>query len=243
MAESKIRARGAAARGAALLACAVCAACVGLSACLSASASDIQGFDKAQLFGMVYDERNEPCAGARLEIDGAPGPTTDLSGRFSVPELGRGAHRVAIAKAGFERLEVAFDFYDRNQVLYLKVVSLEELLSRTETALADRKLAEAESLLVRAEAVSPRQADVRYLRAILVLRGGDPRRAAQLLEQMIAEGVRAPAVYLTLADIYELALGDREKAKAALAAYLKLQEDSAARTRLDALSRPAGDGK
>jgi hypothetical protein len=238
VAESKVRARGAA-----VLACAVCAACVGLSACLSASSSDIQGFDKAPLFGMVYDERNEPCAGARLEIDGSPGPTTDLSGRFTVRELGRGPHRVVVAKAGFERLEVGFDFYDKNQVLYLKVVSMEELLNRIEAALADRKLAEAESLVTRAEAVSPGQTDVRYLKAVLLLRSGDPQRAAQLLEQMAADGGRAPAVYLTLADIYELALGDREKAKASLSAYLRLQEDSAARARLDALSRAAGDGK
>ncbi len=192
---------------------------------------------------MAYDERNEPCAGARLEIDRSPGPTTDLSGRFEVRELSRGPHKIALAKPGYERLEVEFDFYDMNQVLYLKVVSLEDLLNRIEAALADRRLADAESLVIRAEAVSPGQADVRYLRAILALKSGDPPRAAQLLEQMAADGERSPAIYLTLADIYELTLGDRAKAMASLAVYLKLQEDSAARARLDALSRAAGGGK
>lgn len=195
----------------------------------------MQAFDKAPLFGMVYDGRNEPCQGARIDVDGAAGPSTDLSGRFTVPDLARGPHAIAVSKQGYERLDVAFDFTDKSQVLYLKVTSLEQLLSRLEEALAQRNLGEAGALVARAEAVKASHTDVRYLKAVYLLKSGEPGQAAALLEQLIAEGERAPALYLTLADVYQYALLDADKTKAALTAYLRLQEDSQARSRLEAL--------
>jgi len=210
-------------------------ACALLAGCVSRAAVDIQRFDKAPLLGMVYDERNEPCAGARIHVDGKPGPSTDLSGRFVVADLRRGAHTIAVAKAGYERLEVEVDFFDKSQVLYLKVVSLGELLARLEEALAERRLADAGALVARAEAVSPAHTDVRYLKAVSLLKAGEAREAAALLEQLLADGERAPALYLTLADIYQYALNDREKAETTLAGYLRLQEDSEARTRYESL--------
>lgn len=211
------------------------AAVTGLGACLSKAATDIQAFDKAPLFGMVYDGRNEPCQGARIDVDGAAGPSTDLSGRFTVQDLPRGAHAIGVSKPGYERLEVAFEFSDKSQVLYLKVTSLEQLLSRLEDALAQRKLAEAGSLVTRAEAVNASHTDVRYLKAVYLLKSGEAAAAAAMLEQLLVDGERVPALYLTLADIHQYSLGDKEKARTALTAYLRLQEDSQARARLEAL--------
>ncbi len=217
------------------LAWAVCGASVPLGGCLSQKAADIQGFDKAPLFGMVYDDRNEPCQGALISVDGSAGPRTDLSGRFVVAALPRGAHGIVVEKPGFERLEAAVDFFDKSQVLYLKVISLDQLLLRLEDALAQRRLGDAAALLARAEAVSSTHTDVRYLKAVYLLKSGEPGRAAGLLEQIIAEGERAPALYLTLADICQYTLVDMSRTRAALAAYLRVQEDSQARSRLEAL--------
>ncbi len=218
-------------------AAAAAALCLLLAACLSQAASDIQGFKKAPLLGMVYDERNEPCAGARILVDGKAGPSTDLSGRFALPDVAAGAHRIVVDKAGYERLDVAVDFFDKNQVLYLKVTSLDQLLARLEEALAGRRLADAEGLLARAEAVNAAQTDVRYLKAVYLLKSGRPGEAAELLEALVAQGERSPAVYLTLADIYQYSLDSSDKARAALGSYLKVQEDSEARARFDALGR------
>jgi tetratricopeptide (TPR) repeat protein len=211
------------------------AACAALGACLSRGAADLQGFDKAPLYGMVYDDRNEPCQGALIHVDGSAGPRADLSGRFVVPDLARGTHGIAVEKAGFERLETTVDFFDKSQVLYLKVISLDQLLGRIEDALAQRRLTDAGALVARAEAVDGAHTDVRYLKAVYLLKSGEPRRAADLLEQLLAEGERAPALYLTLADVYQFALDDRDKAKESLAAYLRVQDDSQARSRLEAL--------
>ena len=150
-------------------------------------------------------------------------------------DLARGTHSLAVAKAGYERLEATVEFFDKSQVLYLKVISLDQLLSKLEEALAQRRLAEAAALVARAEGVNSTHTDVRYLKAVYLVRSGEPRQAAALLEQLVAEGERAPALHLTLADVYQYALADRDRARAALAAYLRLQEDSQARSRLEAL--------
>lgn len=217
------------------LAVLTCAVCVALGACLSRAAADVQGFDKAPLFGMVYDDRNEPCQGALIRVDGSAGPNTDLSGRFVLPELARGAHTIAVEKASFERLEAAVDFFDKSQVLYLKVISLDQLLDKLADALAQRRLADAGDLVARAEGVNRAHTDVRYLKAVYLLRSGESRQAADLLERLLADGERAPALYLTLADVYQYSLVDPDKARTALAAYLRLQEDAQARSRLEAL--------
>jgi hypothetical protein len=218
-----------------LAAAALAAAAALLSGCLSGAVQDVQAFDSAPLFGMLYDERNEPCGGARISVDDVAGPVSDVNGRVVVPDLKRGSHQVSVAKPGYERLEVTFDFYDKSQVLYLKMLSLQELLRRLEDALAERRLADAAALVARAEAVAPAQADVGYLKAVLLLRSGRAADAAAALEVMISEGERWPALYLTLADVYQYSLRDKDKARWALSAYLERQDDAEVRARLEAL--------
>ena len=52
------------------------------------------------------------------------------------------------------------------------------------------------------------------------------------LEQMLDDGLRAPAVHLLLADVSEYALGDTGEAARHLEAYLRLVDDTELRTRL-----------
>ena len=96
-----------------------------LGGCLSEKAQLLKEFETAPLFGMVYDQDNRPCPGARVTVDGEDGPRTDIDGRFIVQELARGEHVLTVSRAGYERLELVMDFIDRTQVLYLKVTSAE----------------------------------------------------------------------------------------------------------------------
>src|SRR5690348_15121099 len=62
-----------------------------LAACATQKVEDPL-FDKAPLFGMIYDADNQPCDGVQLTVDGVPGPLTDIRGRFMIPDLTRGPH-------------------------------------------------------------------------------------------------------------------------------------------------------
>jgi hypothetical protein len=203
--------------------------------CASEKVRDGLAFEAAPLFGMVYDEENQPCAGVRLTVDGVEGPLSDLRGRFIVPDLGRGEHRLIARKEGFEELSIPFAFLARTDVLYLRMTSFDELLGMAQEALRDSRLGDAAALLARAERLDPEDSVLRYLFALHAWKTGRYAEAAGHLNAIAGDGGRQPAVLLFLADLYERHLGDPAKAIENLEAYLILRDDPDVRQRLEAL--------
>jgi tetratricopeptide (TPR) repeat protein len=203
-----------------------------LSSCVSYRERRLREFESATLVGMVYDQEQKPCAAALITVDGKEGPTTDINGRFVIDALERGDHLIRVSKEGFEPLEVPLSFVDRTQVLYLRVVSLGQLLREAEEALDRRKLQEADGLLRRAEALDPEDPVGLYLRAVYFLKLDDTEQAIGLLQKILARGQRAPAILLSLADIYQYHLQDAAQAASFLREYLRTEDDPDIRARL-----------
>ena len=206
------------------------------SSCVSMREQQLREFDQANLSGMIYDLDQKPCPAALVFVDGRSGPRTDLDGRFTIGALSRGTHDLRVVKEGYEPLELAIDFLDRSQVLYLRVTSHDQLLREAEEALARQRLQEADRNLLRAEALDPDDPVGRYLRALYRVRTGDFGGAVQLLDGILAAGFDEPAVYLSLADIYEYRLGDRERAAGYLRDYLARVNSPDVRARLEGLA-------
>ena len=114
--------------------------------CASQQAGDGLAFDAAPLFGMVYDEENQPCAGVRLAVDGREGPLSDVRGRFVVPDLARGEHQLVARKDGYEDLAVSIAFLERTDVLHLSMTSFDQLLGMAQEALRDARFGDAEGV-------------------------------------------------------------------------------------------------
>jgi hypothetical protein len=203
--------------------------------CASQHAHDGLAFDAAPLFGMVYDEENQPCAGVRLSVDGREGPMSDVRGRFVVPDLARGEHGLVARKDGYEDLTVSIAFLERTDVLHLRMISFDQLLGMAQEALQDARFGAAEAYLVRAERLDPVDAVLRYLFALHAWKTGQFVAAVGHLNAIVSAGGKQPAVLLFLADLYERNLGDREKAIESLEAYLVLRSDPDAERRLKAL--------
>ncbi len=202
------------------------------SSCVSYRERRLREFRSATLVGMVYDQDQRPCAAAQLTIDGRKGPQTDINGRFVIDALERGDHRIGVSKEGFEPLETLVSFVDRTQVLYLRVVSFNQLLRQAEEALDRRKLQVADGFLRRAETLNAEDPVGLYLRAVYFLRLEDTEQAIGLLQKILARGQRLPAVLLTLADIYQYRLKDDAQATGYLREYLRTEEDPDIRARL-----------
>lgn len=203
--------------------------------CTSQRARDGLAFDAAPLFGMVYDEENQPCAGVRLSVDGREGPLSDVRGRFVVPELTRGEHNLVARKDGYEDLTVSITFLERTDVLHLRMTSFDQLLGMAQEALQDARFGDAEAYCARAERLDPSDAVLRYLFALHAWKTGQFAAAVGHLKAIVSAGGKQPAVLLFLADLYERNLGDREKAIESLEAYLVLRSDPDAEQRLKAL--------
>ncbi len=215
---------------------ALLAAAAILSSCVSAKAADPRAFESAPLFGMIYDHGNRPVAAAALSVDGKPGPESDLTGRFVIPRLSKGAHRIVVKKKGYETLSVDLHFEQQTQVLYLQMYSEDQLLEMTETALDGREWFNARDLLERAAKIDDSDPIRRYLSAVLAYRTGKPKDAAATLNGLIGSGIDDPSVYLFLADIYQYSLGQPERAAEFLRRYLEQKSDDDVAARLAAIT-------
>jgi hypothetical protein len=203
--------------------------------CASEKARDGLAFDTAPLFGMVYDGDNQPCAGVRLSVDGSEGPLSDLRGRFVVPDLARGEHRLVARKEGYEDLSIRIAFLNRTDVLHVSMTSFDQLLGMVQEALRDNRFDDAAASLARAERLDASDAVLRYLYALHAWKTGQWAAAVNHLNAIAGAGGRQPAVLLFLADLYERQLGDPGKAIENLEAYLILRDDPDVRQRLEAL--------
>jgi tetratricopeptide (TPR) repeat protein len=208
--------------------------------CASQDTVDIINFESAPLFGMIYDDDNQPCAAASLGVDGKPGPMTDIRGRFLIPDLKRGGHTLVVKKEGIEELALSFQFLNKTDVLYIKVVSFAQLLSQAERALEERKWNDADAFLARAEKLNPVDAYFLYLRAVEAYKTEKFTDAVKYLNTIIEKGAKEPYVYIFLADVYEKNIGDKQKAIENLEIYLSKQADSEAEKRLAALKAAGG---
>jgi len=213
-----------------------------LASCATASNQDPLKFESAPLFGMIYDLDNRACAGISLAVDGTQKATSDIDGRFVLLALKRGAHTLRAAGPGYENVDLSFAFLNRSQVLYVKLVSFDQLLAQAQDALDGRKWQDAHALLERAAAIHGSDTVLAYLRAILQYQRGDAVGAASRLEALVEAGSTIPYVYLFLADLYQYSLAKPDLAARALTRYLEQNDDPDARRRLDALADRAGAG-
>ncbi|HUX13664.1 MAG TPA: hypothetical protein VMW87_11595 [Spirochaetia bacterium] len=210
-------------------------AAVLLVSCVSARASDPHGFDRAPLFGMIYDIDNQPVAGVALQLDAKRGPESDLMGRFVLPALAAGEHKVIASKPGYETLSVDVHFTIQTQVLYLQLCSQAQLVQKAEESIAEREWGKAGELLDRAGRVDPANTLYRYTRAVLDFRRGRTEDAASVLRALLDAGVTEPAVYLFLADICQYTLGDSVEAAELLRAALERKGNPEVEKRLRAI--------
>jgi hypothetical protein len=221
-------------------AAAVAAACaLFLLSCATASNQDPLHFESAPLFGMIYDLDNKPCPGISLTMDGTQKATSDIDGRFVLLALKPGPHAVTASGADYETVQLSFNFVNQTQVLYVKLVSFDQLLAQAQDALGQKKWRDAESLLKRAAAIHDTNTVLVYLRAILDYQQGDAASAASRLEALTSGGTSIPYVYLFLADLYQYSLDKPLSAQKVLTDYLKQNDDSDVRKRLDALTASA----
>ena len=207
------------------------------------SGPELQRFDQAPLNGMVYDYRSRPVTQAVVSLDEERTIQTDINGRFVFPGTPPGDHMLGFEKEGYEYVAVAFSFQSKTQVLYVKMISLATLLDQAETAVSEKRWADARFLLDRAAAIDGDNPAVRYIEALLALYRGEAERAAAILEEILEDGGVDAVVLLSLADLYQYTLDRPAEAMEYLARYLRLREDEEARDRYERLKARAEAGE
>ena len=206
-----------------------------LFSCASTKKGTSPEFSSAPLFGMVYDRENQPCADAQIIIDGKKGPSTDINGRFVIQSLSRGKHDINVTKESYEDISLKFNFLNKSQILYIRMISFDQLLKEIEKAIENKKWEEGATLFERAERIKEQDPVAEYLKAIYFKEKGEIERAEDILLFIIDRGLKLPHVYLSLGDLYQYHMNDPEKALQYLTEFLKLESNHEVQKRYNQL--------
>lgn len=200
-----------------------------MGGCSSLQVDDDLNFDQAPLIGMIYDQDNQPVAGAVIDIeigteegagddkaeqgdeksDEAAGDDSadnagekaareeerpnkgriqqersSVNGRFIINNLPPGVHTAWVLADGYEPNAVRFEFFSREQVLYIKLSSFENLIDMAENAAEKEEYSAATAYLDRAAKIRPDDPVYRYLRAVIAYKEGKKQECLQWLQAL-----------------------------------------------------------
>ncbi|MFW5729803.1 MAG: carboxypeptidase-like regulatory domain-containing protein [Spirochaetota bacterium] len=168
-----------------------------ISAC-SSQHSYVGSFRKADLLGAVYGATADGAplgnlAGARVALDGGDPVIADSRGRFLIPGVRIGRHRLEVTRDGYLPVSRDIEFLNRSQVVYVRLVRLDEAVAAIAAAFVPRENAAAvghEDTPALARSVlraDPRNPVARFALAVLALEEGRSREAAYHLSRMEPE--------------------------------------------------------
>jgi tetratricopeptide (TPR) repeat protein len=188
------------------------------------------------LYGMIYDRNNRPVGNVSIYINEKYAASSDIHGRFSVPQLKpKLTYAVSAKKEAYEEARLDISYSDPAQVLYIQMLSADDLLAEAEEALGEKDWLKAESSLSRALNTGANPLALGYLRGILAFGRGRYREALDILLNLAEEEKDAPFLYLFIADLYQYRFDDADRAGEFLRKFLELREDGTVRSRLEML--------
>jgi hypothetical protein len=192
-------------------------------------------FISAPLNGKIFDHDNLPCSDVIITVDNFTKVKTDINGRFTIPSLTRGNHVIVCKKESYEDYTITYNFLNQNEVLWLKMISQEQIIRQIKEKFNNKQWDETESLFQRASKINPDDPILLYLTSILYLHKGEIDDACEVLLAIIDKGYTEPVIYLSLADIYQYKLDDPSNALLYLEKYSALIHDDNIEGRIEEL--------
>ena len=151
-------------------------------------------FETAPLLGMIYDAEGTPVHNAAITIDEKNGPTSDINGRFMLPDLDRGDHYITVMKDGYEPAQTVFPFLNKSQILYLRMYNSSQLLSEAKKLYESKNYTKSMSFIDRALGVDGEYYPALYFKAVIAYTQGDFDQALETLGSLESMGIHTDEV-------------------------------------------------
>lgn len=194
--------------------------------------------EKLTFNGMIYNDNNEAVSDVSIFLNDKEISVSDIYGHFTMTGLKNNSdYKLTAVKKGYETTEIEFTFLNASQVLYLHMYSADELLAKAEKLISEKKYAEAEKTLARAESADASYLSLTYLKAVLCYSRKDFDNALSLLQEIIEKEYAESYVYLFMADVYEYGFKNIDKTKNCLGKFLEYEYSAEVTERLNELNR------
>ena len=103
--------------------------------------------EKIMLNGMIYDTQNRPVVNYMVLIDGKYAASSDIGGRFVIKSISKGEHVFSGNGSGYLSIEEKVTVYDKSQILYIRVPSVEARLREAYSLLEEKRYEKAEAVI------------------------------------------------------------------------------------------------
>jgi hypothetical protein len=191
------------------------------------------------LQGMIYDRSGSSVSNADIFLDKKYVATSDFNGRFYINSVKVGTHFISISRQGYENYSGEITTLSYLDVLYVSMLSKEDLCRMTEDAIREKNWNKADDFILRALRIDSTDPVIQFLTAVTLSipnrTGKNVSESISILEDMLSEGYNEPIIFLFLADLYEYEKLEYDTAFRYLEKYKKLKNDNEIEKRLQRL--------
>jgi len=178
--------------------------------CMACESFNPAYFNTAPLLGVVYDGTSLGVQGFKITLDDTVCVYTDINGKFIVPELSKGAHRLKAEKQSYETLAFSFDFSSRTEILYLSSRSSKDYLGLAEDAVKKGFYDKAKKYIQQSLALADQSIFAQFLEALIDIHVKDFVSAYRNILKLLKSDLHETAIYLLALDLAELSPEYRE---------------------------------
>jgi len=163
------------------------------------------GYKVFDINGMIYDFSNRPVASCEISlgIKGLTG-TSDINGRFTITRVPLGNYTLTVNKDGYEKYSEEFFIKQREEVIYIRLPSQNQLLDLLDEALVANNFLLAEEMAERAWQIDPNNMEALFYYATVKYRRRDYSGALDFLEAARDLGPKEPYIDKFLTRVKEM---------------------------------------
>ncbi len=159
-----------------------------LSVFFTGCASVPESREKINVNGMVYDTENRPAVNYEIYIDGRGMCVSDIGGRFVVEGVKKGSHVLTGKGEGYLDICEEVTVRDKEQILYIRVPSVESRFKKAFSFMNDGAFDMAEGCVSEVLECDRDNTDALFFMSVISYLKGDSDKACEYLNKIRKKG-------------------------------------------------------
>lgn len=155
---------------------------------LFVSCSSVPKTEKITVNGMVYDTENRPAVNYNITLNGKVVAITDIGGRFTLNNIKTGTYNFSGFGEGYLSITDTVDIFDKSQILYLKVPTIESKFKEAYDYINQSKYSKAKNSIKEVLESDENNSIALYFMSVIENFTGNTNESRKYLEKIINNG-------------------------------------------------------
>lgn len=147
--------------------------------------------EKITLNGMVYDTENRPAVNYNIYINDDFASISDIGGRFSIKALKHGTYKISGYGEGYLKIEEEIQVYDKNQIVYIRIPTIDSKFREAFTLLKENKIEKATKIINEIIESNPDNFEALFFLSVINYLDNKYECSVEYLKQLEAKGEKS----------------------------------------------------